>query len=141
MIFDDYLYTMRACLMKEVKFRTSRSSGPGGQHVNKTESRVELLWSPQESECLNNLQKYRVNRSLKSRITDEGLLILGSEKHRSQYQNKQEVKERFLSLIIASIKPPKKRRPTSPTRSSVEKRIKNKKSRGEIKRSRNAPPE
>ena len=127
--------------MKEVKFRTSRSSGPGGQHVNKTESRVELLWSLQTSECLNNLQKYRVNRSLHSRITDEGLLILGSEKHRSQHQNKQEVTDRFLRLIIASIKPPKKRKPTSPTRSSVEKRIKNKKMRGEIKRSRNAPPE
>ena len=127
--------------MKEVKFRTSRSSGPGGQHVNKTESRVELLWSLQTSECLNNLQKYRVNRSLHSRITDEGLLILGSEKHRSQHQNKQEVTDRFLRLIIASIKAPKKRKPTSPTRSSVEKRIKNKKMRGEIKRSRNAPPE
>ena len=127
--------------MKEVKFRASRSSGPGGQHVNKTESRVELLWSLETSECLNNLQKYRVNRSLHSRITDEGLLILGSEKHRSQYQNKQEVKERFLSLIIASITPPKKRKHTSPTRSSVEKRIKKKKIRGEIKRSRNAPPE
>jgi ribosome-associated protein len=141
MIFDDYLYSMRACLMKEVKFRTSRSSGPGGQHVNKTESRVELLWSPQTSECLNNLQKYRVNRRLHSRITDEGLLILGSEKHRSQHQNKQEVTERFLSLIFASITPPKKRKPTSPTRSSVEKRIKNKKMRGEIKRSRNDPPD
>ena len=127
--------------MKEVKFRTSRSSGPGGQHVNKTESRVELLWSPHTSECLNKLQKYRVTRSLHSRISDEGLLVLGSEKHRSQYQNKQDVSERFLSLVIASIKAPKKRKPTIPTRSSIEKRIKNKKIRGEIKRSRNIPPE
>jgi ribosome-associated protein len=127
--------------MKEVKYRTSRSSGPGGQHVNKTESRVELLWSPQTSECLNILQKYRLNRRLHSRITDEGLLILGSEKHRSQHQNKQDVTERFLSLILASITAPKKRKPTKPTRSSIEKRIKNKKIRGEIKRSRNASPE
>lgn len=104
--------------------------------MNKTESRVELLWSPQISECLNEMQKYRVNRKLSSRITDEGLLILGSEKHRSQHQNKQEVTERFLSLIFASIRPPKKRKPTKPTRSSIEKRIKNKKIRGEIKRKR-----
>ena len=105
--------------------------------MNKTESRVELLWSPQESDCLDDLQKHRVNRRLQSRITHEGLLILGSEKHRSQHQNKQEVTERFLSLIFASITTPKKRKPTKPTRSSIEKRIKNKKIRGEIKRKRN----
>ena len=109
--------------------------------MNKTESRVELLWSPQSSECLNDLQKYRINRSLHSRITYEGYLILGSEKHRSQHQNKQEVTERFLSLIFASITAPKKRKPTKPTRSSVEKRIKNKKIRGETKRKRNDPLE
>ena len=109
--------------------------------MNKTESRVELLWSPQASECLNNLQKYRVNRRLQSRITDEGLLILGSEKHRSQHQNKQEVTDRFLNLILATIVPIKKRTPTKPTRSSVEKRIKNKKIRGEIKRTRKDRPD
>lgn len=109
--------------------------------MNKTESRVELLWRPQTSECLNDVQKYRVMRNLHSRITEEGLLILGSEKNRSQHQNKQEVSERFLSLIIASIKAPKKRKPTKPTRSSIERRIKNKKIRGEVKRKRNDPGE
>ena len=127
--------------MREVTFRTSRSSGPGGQHENKTESRVELLWSPQESDCLDDLQKHRVNRRLQSRITQEGLLILGSEKHRSQHQNKQEVTDRFLNLILATIVPIKKRTPTKPTRSSVEKRIKNKKIRGEIKRTRKDRPD
>ena len=127
---------MRECLIREVEFRTSRSSGPGGQHVNKTESRVELLWSPQASDCLNETQKLMLASRLGNRITDEGVLILVSEKYRSQHRNRADVTERFLFLILASLVPVKKRKPTRPTRSSVEKRIKNKKIRGEIKRSR-----
>ena len=132
---------MRECLIREVEYRTSRSSGPGGQHVNKTESRVELLWSPQESDCLSEAQKLMVAGRLGNRITDEGVLILVSEKYRSQHRNRADVTERFLFLILASLVPVKKRRPTRPTRSSVEKRIKSKKIRGEIKRSRRKGPE
>jgi len=132
---------MRECLIREVEFRTSRSSGPGGQHVNKTESRVELLWSPQDSDCLSEAQKMMIMSRLSSRITDDGVLIMVSEKYRSQYRNKAEVKERFLDLVIASLVPVKKRRPTRPTRSSVEKRIRSKKIRGDIKRSRRKGPE
>jgi len=131
---------MRECLIREVEFRTSRSSGPGGQHVNKTESRVELLWSPQDSNCLSEAQKTQITNRLSSRITDDGVLILVSEKYRSQYRNKAEVTERFLDLILASLVPVKKRRPTRPTRSSVEKRIRSKKIRGDIKRSRRKYP-
>jgi ribosome-associated protein len=127
---------MRECLIREVDFRTSRSSGPGGQHVNKTESRVELLWSPQESNCLTEEQKMLVASQLSSRITDEGVLILASEKYRSQHRNKADVTERFLDLVTNSLVPVKKRRPTRPTRTSVEKRIRSKKIRGDIKRSR-----
>ena len=132
---------MRECLIREVEFRTSRSSGPGGQHVNKTESRVELLWSPQDSDCLSEAQKMMIRGRLSSRITDDGVLIMVSEKYRSQYRNKAEVKERFLDLILASLVPVKKRRPTRPTRSSVEKRIRSKKIRGDIKRTRRRGPE
>jgi len=132
---------MRECLHREVEFRTSRSSGPGGQHVNKTESRVELLWSPQESNCLTEEQKILVASRLRSRITDEGVLILASEKYRSQHRNKADVTERFLDLVTSSLVPVKKRKPSRPTRTSVEKRIKNKKLRGEIKRSRRKGPE
>ncbi len=131
---------MRECLHREVEFRTSRSSGPGGQHVNKTESRVELLWSPQDSDCLSETQKMMVISRLRSRITDDGVLIMASEKYRSQYRNRADVIERFLDLILASLVPVKKRRATRPTRSSVEKRIRNKKIRGEIKKSRGDKP-
>jgi len=131
---------MRECLIREVDFRTSRSSGPGGQHVNKTESRVELLWSPQESDCLSEAQKLLVAGRLSNRITDEGVLILASEKYRSQHRNRADVTERFLDLVLSSLVPAKKRRPTRPTRSSVEKRIRSKKIRGDIKRSRRDKP-
>lgn len=127
---------MQECLIREVEFRTSRSSGPGGQHVNKTESRVELLWSPQKSECLNEAQKKMVTGRLANRITDDGVLILVSEKYRSQHRNRADVTSRFFDLVIASLVPVKKRRPTKPTRSSVEKRIRSKKIRGDIKKSR-----
>ena len=130
---------MRDCLIREVKFRTSRSSGPGGQHVNKTETRVELIWSPAESLCLNETQKAAFMNRLGHRVTEDGLLVLASEKYRSQHRNKAEVTERFLDLVLNSLVPVKKRRPTRPTRSSVEERIKNKKIRGELKRSRRNP--
>jgi len=78
---------------------------------------------------------------LGSRITDEGVLILASEKYRSQHRNKADVTERFFDLVTSSLVPVKKRRPTRPTRSSVEKRIRSKKIRGDIKRSRRKGPE
>ena len=130
---------MRGCLIGEIQFRTSRSSGPGGQHVNKTETRVELLWSLTGSLCLNEKQKAILRNKLGRRITEDGLLVMASEKYRSQHRNKAEVTERFLDLVQASLVPVKKRRPTAPTRSSVEDRIKNKKIRAELKRSRRNP--
>jgi ribosome-associated protein len=130
---------MRECLLHELKFRTSRSSGPGGQHVNKTESRVELLWSLKESGCLNEEQKILVRTRLGNRMNEEGILIMASDKYKSQYRNKADVKERFVDLVLASLVPKKKRRSTRPTHASIEKRLKNKKFRGEIKKSRRDP--
>jgi len=127
---------MHDCLKQEVEYRTSRSSGPGGQHVNKTESRVELMWSSRTSQCLNEDQKKLLAIRLGKRLNDEGILILASEKYRSQYRNKADVTERFIDLVLAGLVPVKKRRPTRPTRASVEKRLHNKKLRGEVKRSR-----
>ena len=136
-----YLYSMRECLKREVSYKTSRSSGPGGQHVNKTESRVELSWNLMETVCLKKNQIFLVKQRLASRLTDHGVLIITCEKHRSQYRNRVEVTERFLTLISASLVTLKKRKLTRPTRSSIEKRIKNKKIRGEIKNSRRLRPE
>lgn len=109
--------------------------------MNKTESRVELLWHLENSVCLSEEEKTLLRERLHSRITEEGMLILASEKHRSQQQNKADVTERFFTLIQAQIIPTKNRTPTKPTRSSIEKRISQKKIRGQIKRSRMKPPE
>lgn len=132
---------MRECLKKEVFYKTSRSSGPGGQHVNKTESRVELSWNLLDSVCLIESQKLLLKQRLAPRLTNQGILMITCDTHRSQYRNREEVTERFLALISASLMKQKKRKPTRPTRSSVEKRIKNKKFRGEIKNSRRQKPE
>lgn len=131
---------MNDCLRGEVSYRTSRSSGPGGQHVNKAESRVELIWNLQDSSCLDNRQKARLMLNLGNRLTEKGELILASEKYRSQFRNKADVLDRFLRLVSTALIPPKKRSPTRPTRASREKRIKQKKIRGEIKRSRRDRP-
>ena len=132
---------MTECLLGEISFRTSRSTGPGGQHVNKTESRVELIWNLNQTGCLDDRQKYLLAGRIGHRLTEEGVLILASEKYRSQHRNREDVTQRFLELVKAGLVPVKKRRPTRPTRSSVEHRIKQKKIRGELKRNRRPPRE
>lgn len=127
---------MRECLKQELRFKTSRSSGPGGQHVNKTETRVELLWSPRRSKCLKEKEKLLIISRLRNRLNEEGVLVLASEKYRSQSRNKADVTERFVDLVLSSLVPLKKRRSTRPSPASIEKRLRNKKIRGEIKRSR-----
>ena len=131
---------MIECLIKELVYRTSRSSGPGGQHVNKTESRVELIWDPGMSVCLDDEQRSRVRQFLGSRLTGQGILVLASEKYRSQHRNKEEVTGRFVELVTRSMVPRKKRVSTRPTRSSQERRIRQKKIRGEVKKHRREPP-
>ena len=132
---------MKAQLLKEITFTTSRSSGPGGQHVNKTESRVTLHWSFRETEALLEEEKILVGRRLESRLTEDGELILSSQKSRSQTMNKEDVKERFLDLIEKLSKAPKKRVRTKPTKGSNERRLKEKKVRGDRKRGRGKPDE
>lgn len=132
---------MKDCLLNEIDYRTTRASGPGGQHVNKTETRVELYWNLGTSSCLDEEQKLRLRQQLSSRLTSQGILILSSDKFRSQYRNRVEVTDRFLQLLNSSLAVQKKRVPSKPTRSSRDKRIRAKKLRGEIKRMRQNPPE
>ncbi|HDR68262.1 MAG TPA: aminoacyl-tRNA hydrolase [Bacteroidaceae bacterium] len=123
-------------LLKEVRFKTTRSSGPGGQHVNKTESRVELHWNVEESLTLNENERELIKSRLKKRISEKGEIILASEKYRSQLKNREDVSARFIELINRSLKPAKKRKPTRPTGISKERRLREKKQRGELKRLR-----
>ena len=118
---------MRESLKKEVRFRSSRSSGAGGQHVNKVSTRVELLFDVDASEVLTATQKETVYFKLKNRISNEGILTISCEETRSQSKNKEIAFERFVGLLEEALKPVKKRVPTKPSKASVERRLKDKK--------------
>lgn len=126
-------------LLKEIQFRTSRSGGAGGQHVNKVSTKVELIFDVFGSSTLPDDLKERIKEKLKSRTTGEGLLILRCDTTRSQRKNKEIVIERFIQLIEKALKPQKKRKPTRPTKSSVAKRLTDKKKTAEKKELRKPP--
>ena len=126
-------------LLSELNFRASRSSGAGGQHVNKVSSRVELRFDVPGSTWLTDVQKSRIQEKLASRITGQGELIVISEKSRSQHQNKEDGIERFLELLNQALKPEKKRVPTRPSKSSRHKRLEKKKQHSLKKEQRRKP--
>jgi ribosome-associated protein len=123
-------------LNKEVSYRTSRSGGAGGQHVNKVSTKVELLFDVGESSILTERRKTIILEKLSNRITGEGVLTLKCYETRSQSANKEIVFERFINLIKTALTPVKKRRPTKPSRSSVRKRLDSKKKHSEKKSNR-----
>jgi ribosome-associated protein len=120
----------------ELRYQFVRSSGPGGQHVNKTSTQVELLFDVAHSPSLTDAQRQRVLHKLKNAIDQDGVLHLNEQSERSQYQNKQQAIEKFRSLLIAALRIPKPRRVTRPTKASKEKRITAKKQRSEVKKFR-----
>ena len=120
----------------EIQWRFSRSSGPGGQNTNKTDSRVEIIFNIDRSKVLTPFQKWRINNQLKRKIINGSICIIAQDK-RTQYQNRQLALTKLASILRDSLKPPSKtRRATKPTRASKERRIDSKKKRGELKRKR-----
>ena len=113
----------------ELVFRTSRSGGSGGQHVNKVETKVELNFDVLNSALLSEEQKGKLNDKLKNRINKNGILLISSESERSQLANKKKVIARFYELLKECLKEQKKRVPTKPSRASKEKRLRKKKAR------------
>ena len=121
---------------KEVKWRFSRSSGPGGQNVNKVESRVEIIFNLEDSEVLNDYQKKILKFYLKNKLVNNNL-CLAVQEHRNQLLNRQLALIKFISIIRDALnKPSKLRKSTKPTKASKRKRIEFKKKRGELKKSR-----
>jgi ribosome-associated protein len=110
-------------IIKEVKFKAALSGGKGGQNVNKVNTKVELYWTPYESEVLTEDQKNKVISKLAKKLSGEGELRLVAEEERSQLKNKELVKEKFYKLIADCFKEKKIRKSTKPTKSSVEKRL------------------
>ncbi len=121
---------------KEVTYRTSRSGGSGGQNVNKVSTKVELLFNVDNSAILTARRKSIISEKLANRISSEGVLSLKCDETRSQLTNKEVVFDRFIYLIKTALTPVKKRRPTKPSRSSVKKRLDNKKKHSQKKSNR-----
>ncbi len=120
----------------ELHFRTSRSGGPGGQNVNKLETRVELMFDVLRSPSLRSDQKQMILLALGSRIDSEGILHISSQKSRSQWENKQVVIEKLALLLRSALRVRKKRVKTAPTRGSKERRVQSKKKHGQKKQMR-----
>ena len=122
----------------ELTVRTSRASGPGGQGVNTTDSRVELRWDVATSTALDDAQRARLKERLGPRLTADGVLVLHAEEHRSQHRNRDAARVRLRELVADALVPPRPRRPTRRTRASVERRLDAKRRRGDRKRQRGA---
>ncbi|GAA2110058.1 alternative ribosome rescue aminoacyl-tRNA hydrolase ArfB [Kitasatospora saccharophila] len=120
----------------ELVWRFSRSSGPGGQHVNTSDSKVELRWDLAASEALPPVWKERALERLASRLVD-GVLVVRASEHRSQWRNREVAAARLAALLgEATAPPPKTRRATKPSRGMVERRLENKRHRSGLKQGR-----
>jgi len=122
---------------KEIKWRFSRSSGPGGQNVNKVESRVQIIFNLEDSKVLNDFQKEILKVKLKNKLVNNKILYLAVQEYRNQLLNRQLALIKFSSIMRDALnKPTKLRKSTKPTKASKRKRIEFKKKRGELKKSR-----
>lgn len=126
-------------IINELKFKAIRSGGAGGQHVNKTASKVELSFDVANSNALSDIEKDRLLTSLTSKITSEGMLILQCDETRSQHKNKAIVIERLLMLLTENLKTRKVRKKTSVPKGVIEKRLKEKRVRAMRKAYRKPP--
>ena len=123
-------------LLSELNFKAVRSSGAGGQNVNKVASKMVLIFDVFSTTGLNEEEKTRVQTKLKSKISQENLLILTCDEDRSQLKNKKIITQRFFELLEKALQVPKVRKATTVSKAAKEKRLQEKKKTGEIKANR-----
>ncbi|TDE31861.1 aminoacyl-tRNA hydrolase [Flavobacterium ranwuense] len=126
-------------IISELSFKAVRSSGAGGQNVNKVSSKVVLTFDLKNSQALTEEEKLLIETKLSSRLTTDSVLILNCDEDRSQFRNKEIVIKRFLELIKNALLIPKERKRTKIPKSVIRKRIKDKKNISEIKKTRRKP--
>ncbi|RDI57085.1 alternative ribosome rescue aminoacyl-tRNA hydrolase ArfB [Flavobacterium glaciei] len=126
-------------IISELSFKAVRSSGAGGQNVNKVSSKVVLTFDLKNSQALTVEEKLLVETKLSSRLTTDAVLILNCDEDRSQLRNKDIVTKRFLEMIKNALFVPKERKPTRIPKSVIRKRIKDKKNVSEVKKTRRKP--
>jgi len=120
----------------EITMGFVRADGPGGQHVNKTATAVQLRFDVRRSPSLPEAVRRRLTRLAGRRLTGEGVLVIDARSHRSQKQNREEALERLRGLIQKASRPPRPRRPTKPTAASRRRRLENKRRRARLKHQR-----
>ncbi len=123
-------------LKKEISVLTSRSGGPGGQNINKVESRVQLIFNIKESKFLSESQKELILTKYGSKLTKEGEIIIANDSSRSQLKNKELAFKKLHRLLLKAFEKPKKRVTTKPSKAGIEKRIAHKKHNSEKKKMR-----
>ena len=134
---DDLVINARVTIPGgELELTASRSSGPGGQHVNTTDSRIQVRWNVAGSAALGPIQRSRLLAALASRLTTDGELIIACETHRSQRRNREEALQRLAALVREALIPPKPRKKTRPTAASRRKRLEEKKKQAQRKQDR-----
>lgn len=121
---------------KELSFKTSRSSGAGGQNVNKVETSVTVLWNVQESGFFNEFQKNLIQEKLKNRINADGFLFLTVSESRTQLANKNKATDKILDIVHKALIIPKKRLATKPSKAQKQKRLDTKKKLSDKKENR-----
>jgi len=136
-VSEDLEVTDRVAIPRdELTIRATRSGGAGGQHVNTSSTRIELLWNAVQSRALPDDVREHVLQRLRARTNAEGLIRIVSSEHRSQLRNREAAEERLAKLVRGALAIPRPRRKTAPTRASREARLEAKKRRSEIKKRR-----
>jgi ribosome-associated protein len=136
-VSDELEVTDRVAIPRdELTIRASRSGGAGGQHVNTSSTRIELLWNATQSRALPDEVREGVLQRLRGRTNADGFIRIVSSEHRSQLRNREAAEERLVKLVRAALAIPRPRRKTAPTRASKEARLEAKKRRSEIKKRR-----
>jgi ribosome-associated protein len=133
---DLMLGDSRSIPRAELTYRASRAGGAGGQHVNTSSTRIELLWNVRTTVALDDETRTRVLEKLASRIDGEGCIRIVSSARRSQLQNREAAEQRLIELVRQALVVQKRRRPTKPSRGAKEARLSEKKKRGDTKRQR-----